>query len=335
MKNLTLKTLFLFSIAVLLFACKKDKTEPKTTFDIYIDFWNPTGTDPQISLDETQTSDEIKIDFDKGFIGEAVGTTHTKVVIDNFRIIDDNYKNYSISKITAFEKNDLGTWGEDVEFTMSYDKTRSLSVVLVLDRSGSLGDDFVKVKEYAVEFVNKLFEETSNNVRIGIVDFSTITQSLTISSNKTEIISYINSLELEVDGFTAFYESVDQAVDMLIAESAAESKAILGFTDGKDNQSTITSTDVRNKLVDDVSEIKISSFMIGLEGNGTIEKSVLQNLAVNGGVSQFPANATELQTSFDNFSSAIANVYNLTYTRNQKVIQESAPAKLKFSITTE
>ncbi len=81
---------------------------------------------------------------------------------------------------------------------------------------------------------------------------------------------------------------------MLSNETTAESKAILGFTDGKDNQSTITSTELHNKLVDDVSKIKISSFMIGLEGKGPIETTVLKNLAVNGGVSQFPSNATPM-----------------------------------------
>lgn len=333
MKNLAIKTLFLFCIASMFVACKKDDAKPKTT-DLYIDFWNPTGTNPQISLDESKTSDLIKIDFSKGFEGVAVGTTHTKVIIDNFRIIDNNYKNYTIKEITAYEQNDLGEWGEDVEFTMSYDKTRSLSVVLVLDRSGSLGEDFTKVKEYAVEFVNKLFLET-NSVRIGIVDFSTQTSNLTISSDKANIISYINGLTLEEGGFTAFYQAVDEAIAMLNTETAAESKAILGFTDGKDNQSNITSTDLRTKLVEDVSNVKISSFMLGLEGKGPIEKTVLQTLAVNGGVSQFPANADELQSAFVNFSSAIANVYNLTYTRNQQQIPESDKKSLKFAIKTE
>jgi Mg-chelatase subunit ChlD len=333
MRNLTFKTIFLLSIAVMLFACKKDKSDPKTSFDIYIDFWNPTGTDPQITLDEANTSDEIKIDFTKQFEGIATGNL-TQVVIDNFRIIDDNYKNYSISKITAYELNDLNEWKEDVEFTMSYERTRSLSVVLVLDRSKSLGDDFANVKQYAIEFVNRLFEETENNVQIGIVDFATTVNSLPLTNDQASITSYITGL---VEGdFTAFYDAVDEAIDMLIPVDA-ESKAILGFTDGTDNSSStgVTSTYLYEKLVNDDSDIKISSFMIGLEGKGGVDNTVLQKLSANGGISQFPETSTELQTAFDNFSSAIANVYNLTYTRNQQAIPEASAKQLKFTILTE
>ena len=333
MKNVTLKTLFLFSIAVLLFACKKDKTEPKTAFDIYIDFWNPDGTSPKVKFDEAKTSKEVKIDFDKPFEGVAVDAVDAQVVIDNFRILDDNYLNYTISKITAYEKNDLDEWILQTEATLTHTKTEGLSAVLVIDRSGSLGDDFVKVKEYAVSFVSKLFEETNNKVEIGIVDFATDVKSFPISNSETDIIAYINSLEL--GGYTTFYKAVDLAIDMLIAETDAESKAILGFTDGADDaqDAVITSTYLNNKLINDDSKRKISSFMIGL--GASVSANVLKTLSVNGGLYQLPQSSAELQTVFDNFSRAIANVYNLKYTRRQSVIPEASPAKLKFSIETK
>jgi Ca-activated chloride channel homolog len=331
MKHLVVKTLFFLSFALIFVACKKDKTNPKTAFDIYIDFWNPTGTNPQISLDEAATSKEIKIDFDKQFEGIAVGNL-TKVLIDNFRIIDDNYRNYSISNITAYEFKEE-KWKEDVEFTMSYEPTRSLSVVLVLDRSQSLGEDFASVKQFANDFVEKLFAEL-DNVQIGIVDFSTTVNSLPLTNNQTTITNYIN--ELTEGEFTAFYDGVNEAIDMLLPVEA-ESKAILGFTDGTDNNSSVgvTSDFLYDKLINDDNEIKISSFMIGLEGKGGVDRNILKKLSANGGVAQFPSGSGELQSAFDNFSSAIANVYNLTYTRNQQQITEANPVKLKFSIQTE
>lgn len=335
MKNLPLKLLFLLSISILIFGCKKDKTSPKTAFDIYIDFWNPMGTNPEIKFDESKTSSEIKIDFDKQFEGVAVNAEDAQVIINNFRIIDNNYKNYSITKITPYELNDLNEWREQVEFTVAHQRTKSLSVVLVLDRSNSLGEDFEKVKQYAVAFVNKLFEETNDNVRVGIVDFATEVNSFDISNNKTQIINYISALEM--GQYTTFYEAVDKAIDMLLLEVNAESKALLGFTDGVDNSNnaTITSTYLHDKLANDESETKISSFMLGFEGEDSVDKNVLNNLSVNGGISQFPTDANQLQISFDNFSKAIANVYSLTYTRRQSVIPETSPAKLKFSIQTE
>lgn len=331
MKNLTLKTIIFLSVVVLFAACKKDKDEPQKAFDIYIDFWNPTGTDPQVKLDADKTSKEIKIDFSKEFKGVAVGTMDTKVIIDNFRIIDDNYKNYSIKKITAYELRE-SNWKHDVEFIMNYDKTQSLSLVMVLDRSSSLGDDFAKVKQYAIDFVNKLFASKAN-VRIGIVDFSDDVKKLAITDNKTEIVNYITNLKQ--GKYTKLYEAINEAITLISAETDAESKAILGFTDGSDNGQGVSSDDIYKKLVEDESKIKISSFMIGLEGKGGVDRNILSRLAVNGGVAQFPNNAGELETTFKNFSSAIANVYNLTYTRNQNKIPADTPAKLKFSIETE
>jgi hypothetical protein len=332
MRNLAFKTVFILSISVLLFACKKDKSGPETV-DIYIDFWNPDGVSPKVKFDETQTSSKVKIDFDKPFEGIAVDAENAQVLIDNFRIIDDNYKNYTISKITAYEKNDLGEWIEQLETELKYTKTVGLSAVLVIDRSGSLGDDFVKVQEYAVEFINQLFEQTKNKARIGIVDFATDVKSFPISNNKADIIAYINSLEN--GGYTTFYKAVDLAIDMLLVETNAESKAILSFTDGADDTQDplITSTYLRDKLINDDSEKKISSFTIGF--GSQVSETPLRNISVNGGMYQLPKSTSELQTVFNNFSTAIANVYNLNYIRRQSVIPEDNPAKLKFAITTE
>ncbi len=331
MKNFTFKTLFLLGIVSILFACKdKDKDEPKKTYDIYIDFWNPTGSDPQIKLNAEKTSKEIKIDFTKTFEGKVVGGNETEVIIDNFRLIDNNYKNYAISKITAYEWRET-KWKQDVEFIMSYERTRSLSLVLVLDRSKSLGEDFTKVKEYAIDFVNKVFE-TATSARIGIVDFADDINQLDITSDKDKIISYIQSLKQ--GKYTKFYEALDKAITMIDNEKNAESKAILGFTDGTDNGEGVKSEDIYNRLTQDESKIKISSFMIGLEGKGGVDKDILRRISTNGGVAQFPNGASELERTFKNFSSAIANVYNLTYTRNKNKIAENSPARLKFAIET-
>lgn len=334
MKHLALKTLFFLSLTIAFVACKKDSTDPKTAFDIYIDFWNPDGSTPMIKFDEALTSEEVKIDFEKPFEGVAINSLEAQVIIDNFRLIDDNYRNYTITKIDAYEKNEFDEWIlQSAESTLEYTKTEGLSAVLVIDRSLSLGDDFVRVKENAVEFVNRLFEETNNKVEIGIVDFATDVKSMALSNNKTDVINYIQSLE--IGGYTTLYQAVDLAIDMLIADTDAESKAILGFTDGADDTQdpVITATYLRDKMLNDESKRKISSFMIGFGSN--VSGTALRTMSVNGGLYQLPGNTSELGTVFENFSRAIANVYNLTYTRRQTVIPEDSPAKLKFSIQTE
>ncbi len=331
MRHLTLKALFFLSFAVLLGACKKDKSDPTPTFELYIEFWNPTGTDPQITFNEAKTSPEVKIDFNKQFEGVAEGMNLTKVLIDNLRIIDNSYNNYTISNITAYEyKPDVSDWRKDVEFTMSYENTNSLRLVMVIDRSESLGDDFTKVKEYAIQFVQKIFTDVVD-VQIGIVDFSDNVNSLPLTNDQQSLENYINNLQ--PGKFTALYDAMNTAADMLIGITA-ESKSILTFTDGADNNSNVISshTEIRDKLLNDLSDVKISSFTIGLNGDGNVEESILSGLFVNGGISQFLKSISELDKAFQNFSRAIANVYNLTYTRNQQKIAETSKAQLKFVI---
>ncbi|MEZ5148624.1 MAG: VWA domain-containing protein [Bacteroidales bacterium] len=327
------------AVLILLFAgCNKDdNTEPQKTtskardFELYIDFWNPEGDNPQISFDAEKSSPEIRIDFSQTFAGVAEAPNLTKVLIDNVRIIDKNYINYTIDNITAYEfRNDINDWKVDVEFVMNYEPIGDLNVVLVLDASASLDDDFLKVKDFASNFVTRIFEENPSS-KIGIVDFSDVIHSYPLSNNENGLIGYI--AEIEQGPFTTLYEAMNQGIDML-QNSQADGKAILTFTDGTDNNSdpSFTPEFLYNKLTDDPGNILINSFTIGLEGNGGIDKPVLEDLAANGGVARFPANISELEQIFDKFSESISNVYNLTYIRNQKVIPDSIPAHLKFVI---
>jgi len=114
----------------------------------------------------------------------------------------------------------------------------------------------------------------------------------------------------------------------------AEGKTLLVFTDGTDNNSNpvYTSQYLLDKLENTTSGVRINSFTIGLEGNGGVDKPVLEELATNGGSAAFPKNIDELGKVFEKFSSSITNVYNLTYIRNQQVIPESGKRKVRFVI---
>ena len=86
------------------------------------------------------------------------------------------------------------------------------------------------------------------------------------------------------------------------------------------------------KLDSSSNHVRINSFTIGLEGNGGVDKPVLEDLAANSGNAAFPNSIDELGTVFERFSSSISNVYNLTYVRNQQVIPENDKARLRFVI---
>lgn len=327
----------LFAIPILFISCSKDdddnnNPQPQAReYNLYIDFWNPNGNNPQIQFDAQNSSKEVRIDFSQTFAGIAVPPNFTNVIVDNVRIIDAQFVNYEIDAITAYEfREDINDWKIDVEFYMSFEPVGHMDVVLVLDASASLGDDFGKVKEFAGSFVDKIFTN-SPGARIGIVDFSDAINTFGLTNDREGINAYIQNIGQ--GPFTTLYEAMSEGITML-QENQAEGKAIVTFTDGTDNNSDplFTPAFLTDRLINDPNNILINSFTIGLDGNGGVDKPVLEDLAANGGLAAFPRNISELETVFSQFSTSIANVYNLTYIRNQQVIPQTDPVKLKFVI---
>lgn len=326
----------ILALPLLFIQCKKEDPfrevpaeEPTFNFELYIDYWNEHGNTPQISFDEISTSPEVKIDLKKTFTGNAVPPHYSQVIIDNVRIIDELKKNYEIINIEAFEyRDDIEEWKNDVEFIMTFGPVEELDVILTLDASASMGDNFAQVKTYAASFAEKIFDAHAH-ARVGVVDFSDVIKDLELTENPLEVSNYIN--QIHQGPFTTLYEAMNTGIDKL-SSSNADSKTILTFTDGTDNNSKpqftpdflISRLQSENNL--------INSFTIGLEGFGGVDKPVLEKLAVNGGVASFPKSISQLETVFNDFSKTIANAYNLTYTRNQQIVPRLEPIKLKFNI---
>jgi Ca-activated chloride channel homolog len=334
-----MKTFHAFrSVAVLamtvffLGSCNTNDVKPQT-FSIYLDYWNTSGKTPEIKFDDIKTSKEIKIDFTKTFGGEALGTNLSNVIIDNFRIIDAGSNNYNIESITAYEfRKDINDWKKDVEFTMSFGQSEDISVVLVLDRSESLGKDFASVQTYAIDFIEKVFTDRKV-VKMGIVDFADDIKLFPLTTDKEALKTYVKGLKQ--GKFTNLYQSIDAGIDMLLG-SKSQSRVLFTFTDGTDNMAppNVNPDYLLSRIKSDKNAYKITSFFIGLNGNGDVDTPVLTKLASNGGTASFPTSVAQLKEVFAKFSKVISNVYNLTYTRNQQVINRSSPAKLKFEIAT-
>ncbi len=325
--------LTVIAVVLSLGACGKGNLDPKELssrdFELYINFWNPQGTNPQISFDATNSSPEVKIDFTKTFEGIAVPPKYTNVIIDNVRIIDDKGVNYKIDGITAYEwREDINDWKVDVEFTMTNTQVHDLMIMMVLDASASLGTDINKIKQYASNFITKVLTEIPD-ARIGVIDFSDEIHSFPPTNNKVALQNYIASIQQ--GPFTSLYEAMNMGIDIL-DNAQAEGKALLVFTDGTDNNSDpeYTPDFLLNKLNNPATDVHINSFTIGLNGNGGVDKPVLEKLATNNGVAAFPNNIDELGKVFEKFGSSISNVYNLTYVRNQQIIPDSNKARLRF-----
>ncbi len=168
---------------------------------------------------------------------------------------------------------------------------------------------------------------------MGIVDFADDVKSHPMTTSKADLQGYVNSMQQ--GKFTTLYNAVDMGIDMLL-DSKAQSKVLFVFTDGSDNNSSpnVTVDYLLNRIKSTNSGYSISSFAIGLNGDGGVDQNVLTKLAGNGGTASFPKTVAQAKGVFEKFSKVISNVYSLEYLRNQQVIPRNTPVKLKFEIST-
>lgn len=114
---------------------------------------------------------------------------------------------------------------------------KDVNLVMVLDVSGSMeGDKLRSAREAAIQFVNQMGEEDY----ISIVTFSTTARILIahekVGSERQRVIEVLQNLE--VDGYTAFYDALADAASLLAKTNSSETNnVIVALTDGLDNSS--------------------------------------------------------------------------------------------------
>ncbi len=125
---------------------------------------------------------------------------------------------------------------------------------------------------------------------------------------------------------------MDTGIDM-IEGSTADGRALVTFTDGKNNSwSEVTKYSTPDLVYNRLVASTVSSYTIGLKGkNEGVDEAELSRLAVRG-LFKFPSNITELSPVFQKFANSVAATYVLVYDRN--ISQIINPIKLRFTINT-
>lgn len=148
--------------------------------------------------------------------------------------------------------------GETRQGTAGVEEKKSMAVMLVLDCSSSIGDDFVAVQEAAKAFIESLYDASNGagNIKLGIMSFSKIneTQVLNIRSltpdSYNDMIRFINRLSTQ--NGTALYYAMDKSVELMedyckksISSAEPLSAAVMvTFTDGLDQTSRDPDKDI-------------------------------------------------------------------------------------------
>jgi len=301
-----------------------DDNNLNNRFYYYFDYSNPTGIDPTVGLTNNDDSSPfVRID-PNAIVTTANFDNQARILFNNVAVVNEDGASdviYGIDSLFVEFFVD-GKWILDTEFEYFVSSNTDLDVVVVLDKSLSLADDFPQIQNFANSFIGNLYDEIPD-VEVGVVDFATNFDVLPLNGTKELVQAYINGIDQ--DQFTRLYEAMDAGIKML-ENSSGESKAMLTFTDGIDNQSApdVNPDYLRDRLINNPNDAVIASYTIGL--GETINETALQNLAF-GGDAQFPKNLVELETAFQDFSSSITTLHSLVYERNQQVITTPIPCR--------
>ena len=255
------------------------------------------------------------------------------VIVDNARVALSkiDYTNFPNVKITAsvtdkngqplngLGKQDFKVFENGVEQKILSVNTvksvkRALSVVLILDTSGSMQYDFWtgadpigELKASAKEFINTV----PANWKAGIILFNENVKILSNFTNDKSQLDYKIDL-VQAGGMTALYDAIKTGID--IAKNEPDSGTILVFTDGVDNASAYSS---ENEVINTARSLNLPIYTIGYTGSDGINANALQNIATasKGRFYESPS-LDEISRIYKLIPQILESQYEITYISN-------------------
>lgn len=325
--------LVLLFCALLLPSCVEDADTPSgantigETFFLYFDYKNETGIDPTVDLKLDSSSTEIQLDVSQDISFEFVGSFLIDILFRNIRVETDD-KVYQILDVYT-EVLHEGKWERDQDFITQFSPIPELDIVLVLDASNSLETGIEVIKEISKGFITNV-KRLAPSARLGLVSFATSINTQELTVNGEILHNFIDEIELEQ--FTKLYEGMDTGISLLESVSENSLQAIITLTDGRDNFSDIAFTpeSILGKLVaSDGKGSPPQSFMIGYETSTSLNRTILDTLAVNGLV-RYPTSLAELRSVFNLYARVLSANFQITYQKNNQVITE--PENMRFVV---
>jgi len=182
-----------------------------------------------------------------------------------------------------------------------------LSVILVLDTSGSMKDNMRFLQEAVLNFVYKL-EEVDTAL---VVSFNeSVKGSVEFTGDTDRLERFVDGLQAW--GGTSLYDAIHYSLGRI--RDAPGRKALIVFSDGADTTSQLQDRDV----VDYARAVEATVYGIGFKGSGFMASSprgFLRKIASETGGQFFaPDKVSELIKVFNEISNELKNHYLLAYT---------------------
>jgi Ca-activated chloride channel family protein len=225
-------------------------------------------------------------------ITDRKGNLVTDLTADDFAIVEDG-KAQTIRYFASGEESESAP---------------PMHLGLMLDVSGSMGEDMNFTRTAAVRFLNTL----TDAVDITVVDFDTEVRLARYSQNEfARLIERIRGTK--ATGMTALYDAIGVYLDGASGQDGR--KIMLIYTDGGDTRSAIS----LHELMDLMKASDVTIYPIGSLENQPAsvrnqQRMVLQSMAdVTGGQAFFPTHVKELDGVYEKVVAQIRAQYTLGY----------------------
>ena len=179
---------------------------------------------------------------------------------------------------------------------------------LLLDVSGSMGEDMSFTKTAAVKFLNTL----TDAVDITVVDFDTEVRTARYGqSDFARLIERIR--QKKADGYTALYDAIGTYLDGAAGQSGR--KIMLVYTDGGDTRSSLQWHELLDLLkASDVTVYAIGMLEHQLQSTKLQQRMTIQQMAeVTGGQAFFPTAVKELDKVYEKVLAEIRAQYAIGF----------------------
>ncbi len=214
--------------------------------------------------------------------------------------------------VTGLGKNAFSVFDEktpqDILFFSDEDAPVSLGVVF--DVSGSMGGD--KINK-AREALSRFIDTSHKNDEYFLIGFNHRAQLLLNRTRDSDAL--LEKLTfVQTKGQTALYDATYLGVER-VTRGTHKKRAILLISDGQDNSSRYTYTEVKRML----KESDVIIYAVGIVGGGGSDldmsgRAILEELAgVSGGKAFFPSTGAEMNDTFERIALELRTQYSIAF----------------------
>jgi Ca-activated chloride channel family protein len=216
--------------------------------------------------------------------------------------------------VTGLEKEHFKVYEDKVEQAITHfsQQTAPISAGFIFDVSGSMKDNNNIKKAKAA--IARFFQSGNPDDEFFLITFNQSTKLVQSFTDDSSTVQNEAAMQ-KPGGRTALYDAVYMGLDQ-VKHGKNEKKALILITDGEDNSSRYTPSEVREFA----KESDVQIYGIGEEGKLGYGRYEIQNIVnLTGGRSFFPNNFNELDYYIDLVHAELRNQYVLGYVPTNKV----------------